>query len=161
VKQAAIHAKLNWRQTNYLLLRRGPYVIAAGLDESIPGQPKELRGRFADLFDPELRVRRGVTLAPGARFFLLDLDAAELKKARVLASACKALPLKKDIHSLTLAVEGVAGTPAIVLLSAPEPPRAVTLAGQPCGQCQYSASERLLWVRFPNESSPRELRLEF
>jgi hypothetical protein len=161
VKQAAVHAKLDWRQTNYLLLRRGPYLIAAGLDESIPGEPKELRGRFVNLFDPELRVQRSVTLAPAARFFLLDLEAAELKEPRVLASACKALPVKKDIHSLTLAVEGVGGTPAIVLLHAPDPARTVTLDGQPCGQCQYSASERLLWIRFPNESRPRELRLEF
>jgi hypothetical protein len=161
VKQAAARAKLNWRQTNYLLLRRGPYLIAAGLDESIPGEPKQLRGRFVNLFDPDLRVQRSVTLAPAARFFLLDLDAAALEESRVLASACKTLRVKKDIHSLTLAVEGVAGTPAIVLLHAPEPPRAVTLAGQPCGQCQYSAPERLLWIRFPNESRPRELRLEF
>jgi hypothetical protein len=160
VKQAASHAKLEWRLTNYLLLRRGPYLIASGLDESIAGEPKELRGRFVNLFDPELRLQRAVTLAPAARFFLLDLDAPELAQRRLLASACKALPLKGDAHSLTLAVEGVAGTPAIVLLRAPEPPRAVTLAGQPCPQYQYSASDRLLWIRFTNESRPRELRVE-
>jgi hypothetical protein len=120
-----------------------------------------LRGRFVNLFDPQLRVQRSVTLAPAARFFLLDLEAAELKEPRVLASACKTLPVKKEVHSLTLAVEGVAGTPAIVLLHAPEPPRAVTLAGQPCGQYQYSASERLLWIRFPNDSRPRELEVEY
>jgi hypothetical protein len=161
VKQAVAHAKLSWRQTNYLLLRRGPYLIASGLDESIAGGPKELRGRFVNLFDPELRLQRSVTLAPAARFFLLDLDAPELRERRLLASACKALAVKNDAHSLTLAVEGVAGTAAIVLLQAPEPPRAVTLAGQPCRQYQYSASERLLWIRFPNESRPRELRVEY
>ncbi len=161
VKEAAAHARLNWRETNYLLLRRGPYLIASGLDESIPGEPKELRGRFVNLFDPELRVQRSVTLAPAARLFLLDLEAAALKAPHVLASACKALPVKKEAHSLTLVVEGITGTPAIVLLHAPEAPRAVTLAGQPCGQCQYSASERLLWIRFPNESRPRELAIEF
>jgi len=37
---------LAWRQTNHLLLRRGPYVIAAGLDESVEGAPKRLRGRL-------------------------------------------------------------------------------------------------------------------
>ena len=42
VKQAAAHARLKWRETNYLLLRRGPYVLAAGLDESVAGEPKTL-----------------------------------------------------------------------------------------------------------------------
>ena len=36
VKQAAAHAGLKWRETNYLLLRRGPYVLAAGLEELFP-----------------------------------------------------------------------------------------------------------------------------
>jgi len=161
VKAAARQAKLTWRETNYLLLRRGPYLIAAGLEESVPGEPKELGGRFVNLFDPELRVRRSVTLAPAARLFLLDLAAAERKGPRVLASACKALPVKQDSHSLALAVEGVAGTPAIVLLLAPQPPRAVTLAGQPCEKCEYSAPDGLLWIRFANESTPRELVIEF
>ena len=30
---------LDYRETNYLALRRGPYVVAAGLDESIDGRP--------------------------------------------------------------------------------------------------------------------------
>ena len=161
VKQAVLHAKLDWRQTNYLLLRRGPYLIASGLDESIPAAPKQLAGRFVNLFDPELRVQRTVTLGPGARFFLLDLDAPELGDRRVLASACKALPLQTGAHSLTLAVEGVAGTPAMVLLQLPEAPRAVTLAAQLCRQWEYSRSERLLWLRFTNESRPRELGIEY
>ncbi len=161
VKAAAARGKLDWRETNYLLLRRGPYVIAAGLDESIPGEPKELRGRFVNLFDPELRVRRAVTLAPAARLFLLDLQAAPLDKPRVLASACKALALKTGPRSITLAVEGVAGTPAIVLLCSPLAPRLVSLAGQPCDQYEYSATERLLWIRFPNQSAPRQLAVEY
>ena len=40
VKQAAACARLKWRETNYLLLRRGPYVLAAGLEESLGGEPK-------------------------------------------------------------------------------------------------------------------------
>ena len=75
VKQASARARLKWRETNYLLLRRGPYVLAAGLDESVAGEPKKIHGRLVNLFDPELRVQDTVTLAPGSRFFLVDLDA--------------------------------------------------------------------------------------
>ena len=75
VRQAVAHARLKWRETNYLLLRRGPYVLGAGLDESLVKDPKQLSGRFVSLFDPDLRVQKTVTLEPGSRCFLLDVDA--------------------------------------------------------------------------------------
>ena len=53
--------RVRWRETNYLLLRRGPYVIAAGLKESTEGPGKVLRGPFIDLFDAELSLQETVT----------------------------------------------------------------------------------------------------
>jgi hypothetical protein len=161
VKQAATRAKLNWRETNYLLLRRGPYVLAAGLDESIGGEPKTLHGRLVNLFDPELRVQESVTLAPGSRFFLVDLDAVRGRQPKVLASACKALPAQHSARSFSMTVEGVVDTPAVVLLRVPAAPRSITLAGQPLQTFQYAAEGHLLWIRFPNEASPRELAITF
>ncbi len=161
VKQAAERTRLKWRETNYLLLRRGPYVIAAGLDESVAGEPKVLPGRWINLFDPELRVRQSVALTPGSRLFLLDLDAVRGRRPQVVASACKALPARSAARSLSLMVEGVANTPAVVLLRAPAPPRSITLAGQPLASFHYAPEERLLWIRFANEASPRKLAIEF
>lgn len=162
VKQAAAQAGANWRETNYLLLRRGPYIVAAGLDESVRGEPKEIRGQFVNLFDAELRVQQEVRVTPGSRYLLLDLQRARTGAARVLASACKALPKKSDDHSLSFTVEGVADTPAIVMLYALNgAPKSVTLAGQPLNTTEYSAREHLLWIRFPNQSRPRELELQF
>jgi len=161
VKQAAAHAKLKWRETNYLLLRRGPYILAAGLDESVAGEPKTIRGRWVNLFDPELRVQQAVTLTPGSRFFLVDLEAVRGRQPQVVASACKALPTKAGAHRFALTVEGVANTPAVVLLRAPTAPRSVTLAGQALESLHYSAEGRLLWLQFTNEAKPRELTIEF
>lgn len=161
VKQAAARARLKWRETNYLLLRRGPYVLAAGLDESVAGEPKQLSGRFVNLFDPELRVQQAVTLAPGVRCFLVDLAAVRGRRPQVLASACKALSAKASAHALSLSVEGVVDTPAVLLLRASTPPRSVTLAGQLLGSIHYSAADQLLWISFSNEARPRELAIEF
>ena len=161
VKQAARQAGLKWRETNYLLLRRGPYVLAAGLDESVAGEIKTLRGRFVNLFDPELRVQRTVSLVPGARLFLLDLDAMRGSQSQVLASACKALPTKQGEHSLSIAVEGVINTPAVVLLRAATAPRSVKLGGQALENFQYDPEGKLLWLRFTNEAKARELAVEF
>ena len=161
VKQAAARARLKWRETNYLLLRRGPYVLAAGLDESVAGEPKTIRGRLVNLFDPELRVQAAVTLAPGSRLFLVDLDTVQGRRPQVVASACKALPAKRSARSYSMTVEGVVDTPAVVLLRVPKTPRSVTLEGQPLESFVYAAEGRLLWVRFTNEARPRKLTIEF
>ena len=51
------------------------YLVAAGLDESLPeGKPYVLRGSYLNLFDPELAVLSDVTIAPGTRMLLLDLN---------------------------------------------------------------------------------------
>jgi hypothetical protein len=161
VQQAAARAKLKWRETNYLLLRRGPYLIASGLDESTTNETKEIHGRFVNLFDPELRVVNRVTVVPGSRFFLLDLDAARRRDSPVLASACKVLPIKSGSTRLVLAVEGVSDTPGLVLLRAAKAPRSVILAGNALDTFKYSAGEGLLWIRFRNEARPRELDVQF
>jgi len=162
VKAAASRSGLKWRETSHLLLRRGPYCIGAGLDESIPGAAKELRGRFVNLFDADLPVQDKVVLSPGSRAFLLDLGKIPAKQPQVLASACRTLVQKRDARSLTMAVEGVANTPAVVLLSAPiGAPGSVSLGGEPLQSFDYSAKERLLWIHFTNEPSPRELTIRF
>src|SRR5206468_3974793 len=105
---AAARARLKWRETNYLVLRRGPYLIAAGLEESIPGDSQILRGRFVNLFDPKLEVCDSVTLTPGSRFLLLDLGSTNGSRSKILASACRALPASGARDSLSSWVEGVA-----------------------------------------------------
>ena len=120
-----------------------------------------MHGRFVNLFDPELRVQKTVTLMPGSRFFLLDLDAGRGDQPQVLASACKALPAKQDAHSLSITVEGVMNTPAVVLLRAATAPRSVKLAGQALETFRYDPEGKLLWLRFTNEAKARELAVEF
>jgi hypothetical protein len=161
VKRATEFAKLPWRETNYLALRRGPYIIAAGLDDPVGGEPKTLHGRWVNLFDPELRVRNSVELTPGSRFFLRDLTAADGKSPQLLASACKALPHAVENSSFTMSVEGVADTPAVVLVRSPKPARSVILAGATLSTFTYSAPDQLLWIPFANQAKPRELVLQY
>lgn len=161
VKEAATGLKLDWRETNYLLLERGPYIIAAGLDESISDAPKTLSGSFVNLFDPELRVQDSIAIEPGKRYFLRDLKASRSNEPQVLAAAGKALVTGRGDKSLTLAVEGVARTPSVVLLSAGDAPSAITLEGQPLTDFTHSATDRLVWIRFEQEARPRTLEIKF
>jgi len=161
VKQAAAQAKLNWRESNYLLLRRGPYVIAAGLDESDSNEPTTLRGRFINLFDPELRVHDTIHISPGDRFFLRDLAAPREPGARLLASAGRAVLSSGAGNTLALAVEGVPQTPAVALLHVPSRPTAVSMDGHPLETFEYSNAQDLLWIRFTNAVPPHVFQVTF
>jgi hypothetical protein len=158
---AAGRVGLKWRETNYLLLRRGPYFIAAGMDESTEDPPHRLHGRFVNLFDAGLQVQNDILITPGSRYFLLDLDTAGPGQPRLLASACKAMLLHKSGNQLHFTVEGVRNTPAVMLLTAGRVPQFVTLDGKPVTTCDYSAKEHLLWIHFENDSVPRDLSVNF
>jgi hypothetical protein len=154
LKKAAALAHLPWKETNHLALKRGPYQIAAGLDESISAPAETLTGRFVNLFDPTLAVQKAFTISPGSRYFLLDLDAVKKTEVpQVLASACKALPLKENSWT----VEGISNTPAILLIATAKAPKSIQLDGQDI--TDFTCSEGLLHIRFPNESRPRVLAL--
>jgi hypothetical protein len=156
LKQAAALAHLPWQETNHLALKRGPYQIAAGLDESITAPAAILTGRFVNLFDPTLAVQKSFTIAPGSRYFLLDLDAVKKSDTpQVLASACKALPLKSGSWT----VEGIENTPAVLLIATDKAPKSITLDDQEITDFTHTGD--LLQVRFPNESRPRVLTLGF
>ena len=161
VQEAATRAGLAWREASALILRRGPYVVAAGLDESIGGAPRRLEGRWVNLFDPELRLQRTIELSPGTRAFLLDLEAVQSPAPRLLASAGKALEKRRDDRSIVWTVEGVGGTPAIVLAAVPRAPRSVRLDQQPLDSFAFDPDAGLLRIRFPNEARPRELSVGF
>ncbi len=161
VRHAADSAGLKWRESNYLSLRRGPYVIAAGLDESVPGEPKVLKGRFINLFDSKLAVQTSIRSDANSHFMLRDLDADRAHGPEVLESACKSLVIKKESKMISMAVEGVGETPVVVLLRSSRPPRAITLDKETISDFDYSAKDELLWVRFTSESRPRTLSIQF
>ncbi|MCX2474703.1 hypothetical protein OQZ33_10220 [Pedobacter sp. MC2016-05] len=75
---------------NNFVLERGPFVIAAVLDESQSKSPVTLTGTFIDLFDPALPVLNTKTIKPNSQAYLFDVNKAENKsKPQVLAAAAR------------------------------------------------------------------------
>lgn len=161
LKEASKGSRVRWHEANHLLLQRGPYVIAAGLDESVEAPSRVLKGRFVNLFDAALPVLETVTLKPGSRWLLLDLDKVPGRDARVLAAGTAAMPVKSARGEFRFVVEGVAKTQANVLVRCPEAPRTVTIDGEPHTDYKHDAARGLLWIRFANEPRPREVRCAF
>jgi hypothetical protein len=147
---------LEFRETNYLLLRRGPYVVAAGLDESVRGLPHILRGRFLDLFDASLPVVETVLLLPGSRRLLLDLDRVRRAGPAVLASACKTLGAGKTPEgAFRFYAEGQEKVEAVVRVALPEAPMVVLLDDHPLPRDarRWDEKSRTLLLRFPNSAA--------
>lgn len=155
-------AGVKWKEANHLVLRRGKFLVAAGLDESVDAEPLVIPGRFVNLFESDLMVHEEVKISPGSRYFLLDLGRIGGGIPQVVASACKTLVQESTPKALTLAVEGVEDTPAVVLVYSPSgEPRRITLDNAPLEPAQYSEKDHLVWLRFNNRSSPRKVQLTF
>ena len=160
-KLAAQYINLPWQVSNYLLLRRGPYVIASGLDEPVSNEPYQLKGNFISLFDSELAVQKNISIVPGSREFLIDLDKAMTGKLHLLASACRPSLQKQTRNEISYTVKGVGETPAIMLLESPKAPKEIKLDGQDVKDFTYSKEEKLLWVHFDNTSDNQNLVINF
>ncbi|UKT62775.1 hypothetical protein [Pedobacter mucosus] len=75
---------------NNFILDRGPFIIAAVLDESPNKDPLILNGTFIDLFDPALPLINEKVIQPGTQSYLFDVAKVENKnKPQVLAAAAR------------------------------------------------------------------------
>lgn len=151
-QQAAAAAKIPWRESNALVLHRGPYLIAAGLDESLQqDKPYVLQGRFINLFDPQQTVLTSVTLEPNVRALLVDLDAEKTKKTpRIVAAACRVRDEHESGNKLTFVTDGIADTNAVVSIATSKGPQQIQIGGKILSSNQYSYSEGILKLQFTN-----------
>ncbi|MDE6402368.1 MAG: hypothetical protein K2K86_00995, partial [Muribaculaceae bacterium] len=75
---------------NNLRLDRGIYEVIGVLDESVSDAPVVVEGAVIDLYDPELTVYTGYTVAPGHHALLVHPDRlADKSRPAVLASASR------------------------------------------------------------------------
>jgi len=157
------HGEL-WKTQNYLRLRRGPYVIAAVLDEAMTTAPLPIRGRFVDLFDPALPVVTEKTIKPGERSLLVDLDRLRGERPRLVAAAARLHDERADREKWLGTFRGPAGTKAVARLWWPREPREIKLATQGANQpvkfdSRWDEPSRTLWLEFPNSSDGVEVSL--
>jgi hypothetical protein len=151
-RQAATAVNLPWKETSALVLRRGPYVIAAGLDESVPdAKPHVLHGHFIDLFDARLPALTSVTLGPNVRSLLIDLDFRKHDRMpRVVAAACRVRDERASIHKLSFQTDGIADTNAVVSIATSRKPKEITIGRKIASREQYDFSAGILQLKFNN-----------
>lgn len=162
-----------WKTQDYLKIRRGPYVIAAVLDESIAEEPLRLRGQFIDLFDPALPVVGEKVLKPGDRALLYDLShrdsdsrlQAEKSPAEagtpymqtpvLLAGAARAYEERADENGWSAVFRGPERTQAVLRLWLPSEPSKIEVQSasdqKPIDhESDWHAPSQTIRLRFPN-----------
>ena len=155
-------AHLPWSEANAMVLRRGPYMVAAGLDESVPNaMPRVLRGHFVDLFDSDLPVLDEVTLSAGTRKLLFDLDSAHSAEPRVVAAACRILRQNWSANRLTLITEGVTDTHGVLRIQAAAKPASIAFNGSPVPADQWNMKDGTLLLRFENSVNNLKIEIQF
>ncbi|HEY2588248.1 MAG TPA: hypothetical protein VGI81_21065 [Tepidisphaeraceae bacterium] len=150
-KQAAEAVKLPWKESPALVLRRGPYLVAAGLEETgtdLP--PVVLHGRMISLFDPTFSVVKEFAVTPGRRALLVDLDSMPKGHEGVLAAACRVRGHTVAPDSIRFHADGVAQSPAVVCVAMNNAPRSIDLNGKPIDASNYEYTDGLLRLRFTN-----------
>jgi hypothetical protein len=161
----AIHLTLT--ETNTLILRRGPYVVAAGLDEepgNIPHQsthPVFVSGDLINLFDPDLTEIRHFAIEPGTRAFLLDVNYFKFSTPRILAASAKITNQRISAHSLAFEAQGINQTQAVIRILLTKAAQSVTLEGKPLDSGRYEQSGRTLLIHFEIVATPQKIQVLF
>jgi hypothetical protein len=117
-----------WRPKQDFLLRRGPYIIAAALDESVGDSGITIPGPAVDLFEPLLKVRTETRLAPGEQAFLFDLVRGRPEDGKVscIAASSRIGELRQDDAGFSFRPQGPEGMLAAARFYCPNKPRSAT-----------------------------------
>jgi hypothetical protein len=162
VRRAAEAVKLQWTESNALVLRRGPYIVAAALDESLPQTAVELvKGRYVDVFDPKLPILEDVSLTPGKRALLLDLARLKSKTPAVVAAACRVDQEEFARNVLKFRTNGIASTEAVVLIASQTTPSQVMVAGKELDKSEYDTETGSVRLHFTSTAEPILVEVRF
>lgn len=145
------YGKLDIKNSFYL--ERGCYTLAAVVDESEAGDsPLTLKGKFIDLFDPELPVLREKTVKPGEQAFLFDLSRVKDKKQpQVLAAASRQYDEQRTVNSYSFVAKSPAQTSNVMRILLPKKAKSVKVEGtKDCTWDWNSNDLNTLLLKFEN-----------
>jgi hypothetical protein len=150
VKTALAATGQAWAESPALVLRRGPYVIAAGLSDAGAAEPPKLTGRLIPLFDASQPVVTEFTVGRGVHGLLVDLGRYPKDYAGVVAAACRVRNERVSADAVTFDADGQSDTEAVVSVVLPAAPKSVTVGGKRLDGDGVAYRDGVLRLRFPN-----------
>lgn len=142
---------------NNFLLHRGPYIIAAVVDENADTNPLQITGPVIDLFDPSLPVLNAKEVAPGEQAFLYDLKNLSLKRPKVLAAAARVYDEKNTVSAYSFIVKSPSKTINAMRIYLPYRPGKIKLQKQDGAAVsiekqEWDANTHTVFLQFQNFS---------
>lgn len=102
VKNALSAAGYEWKETNSLVMERGPYRMISVLDESCSSEPYRTTGLFTDLLADGFPVVHSAEVPVGEEGLLFDYAKIEAEELRIIATAARIEKLECRKDSFTL-----------------------------------------------------------
>jgi len=164
-RQAAEAIHLPWSEADSLVLQRGPFVIAAGLDSSSSNAPLPLQGTFINLFDPHLDIVRDPSIKPGDRALLLNPKFFSQNKPRILAASAKITALAITSNQISFSAASIEGRGAAdqtaIRLLLPKAPTSITVDDHSLQPDPARYADNMLLLEFPAHATPQKIVVNF
>lgn len=146
---------------NSFIVERGPYVIAAVMDESVSKKPLTLSGLYIDLFEKDLPIVTSKQIQPGEQGYLYDLSKVSRKiKAKVLCGASRIYNEKTGKHSYSFVAKSPINTSNVSRILLPSRPLTVKVNGVEV-QTEWDESSKTLLLGFENDPAGVKVTLEW
>jgi hypothetical protein len=147
---------VEWKESPAFVLKRGPYVVAAGLDEGLSdAPPPTITGRLIPLFDPALPVLKSFAVTPGSRAMLVDVDATlNGAPAGVIAAACRVTAERVTDDAISFQADGIDASNAVICVKLPAGPKEVTVGDKRLEASAQDYADGVLRIRFVNSATP-------
>ena len=151
---------------NYFYLERGPYDIAAVMNESVNEEPLRIKGPVIDMFDPALPVLQEKIIQPGQQSLLYDLNRIKEKnKPQVLCAASRVYEEKRDTHSYSFITKSPSNTQNVMRILLPSKPLAVVVndvQGKPLEDTnEWDELSHTCLLHFINSSDGRSVQIKW
>jgi hypothetical protein len=151
---------------NYLYLERGPYTIAAVMDESVSNEPLTIKGPVIDLFDPNLPVLAEKIVQPGEQTYLYALARVTDKKPRVLCAASRTYEEKRSAGRYSFVAKSPLGTQNVMRILLPSRPAGIEVGGVKLDMAdrathEWDAVSHTCLLRFVNDNKGVAVSIDY
>ena len=154
------YGKLEYK--NHFYLERGPYVLAAVVDENaVSSEPLQLNGSYIDLFDPKLPCLKQKTVNPGEQAFLFDIRAVSQKnRPQVLAAASRQSDESIGKKSYSFIAKSPAETDNVMRILLPKKPKEIEVS---CSSftSEWDEDTHTLLLQFENHPEGVQVKIEW
>lgn len=149
---------------NHLALTRGPYEIISVLDEHADPSAYTIKGKFIDLFDPEIPVLNEKQVKPGEQAFLYNISSVKNRKIpQVLATAARVYDEKVTKNGYSFVAKSPLNTTNVMRILLPRKADKVEVTDAGGKQLQsesvWDESSKTYFLSFENH--PDGVRVKF